>query len=263
MKFIVLAHPHKKKALEIKPKMEKWLKNLGNVIVKKNDLSADLVISLGGDGFMMHNISEYSSVNIPCLGINAGNVGFLTSGNIDDWESILKEVLKKNFKIEERLGLELEYKGKKIGPFANDIYIKHPTLMSSYNVSINSEIIFKNLHSDGIIVSTPTGSTGYNVSAGGPIIQPGVYALALTPICPAHLNIRSLILNSESNIEIEILHNKHSEPVYLTADGKTICELIDGKERVVIRRHPKKLLFVILDHSEFYKALQDKKGLMK
>ena len=100
-----------------------------------------------------------------------------------------------------------------------------------YNVKINSEVIFKNLHGDGIIVSTPTGSTGYNVSAGGPIIQPKVYSLVVTPICPVHLNIRSLVLDPESEIEIEVLHDRHSEPVSLTADGKLLSALVGKKEK--------------------------------
>lgn len=263
MKFIVTAHPDKSEAQKVKTEIEIWIKNLGNMIVAEDDTSADLVVVLGGDGFLIHNVTKYSPLNIPCLGINAGNVGFLTSGNLNEWKSLLTQVLEKNFKVEERMGLELEYKGEKFGPFANDIYLKHPTLMSSYNVKINSEVIFKNLHGDGIIVSTPTGSTGYNVSAGGPIIQPKVYSLVVTPICPVHLNIRSLVLDPESEIEIEVLHDRHFEPVSLTADGKFLSALAEDKEKIVIRRHPKSLLFVILDHSEFYKALQNKKGLMK
>lgn len=263
MKFIVLAHPNKREALKTKPKIERWLKNQNSMIVPEDDLSADLVISLGGDGFMIHNVSKYSRINIPCLGINAGTVGFLTSGNLHEWKRILTRVLKKDYKVEKRMGLELGYGKKKFGPFVNDIYLKHPTLMSSYNIKIDSEFLFKDLYSDGIIISTPTGSTGYNVSAGGPIIQPKVFSLVLTPICPVHLNIRSMVLNSESKIEIEILHGKHSEPVYLTADGEVIGEFSKEKETITIKKHPKKLLFVILDRSEFYRALQDKKGLMK
>ncbi|MBU4480102.1 NAD(+)/NADH kinase [Patescibacteria group bacterium] len=262
MKFIITAHPEKDNAQKTKSEMERWLKEESHEVVSQNE-DADLVIVLGGDGFVMHNIAKFSQRDIPCLGINAGNVGFLTSGNILEWREILKKVLGGNYKIEKRIGLELELDGKKFGPFANDVYLKHPTSMGSFNVKIDSENIYKNLNSDGFIVSTPTGSTGYNVSAGGPIIQPGIFSLVLTPICPVHLNIRSLVINPDSEIEIEFLGSRNSDPVYLVADGQTVDEISDKNRKIIIRRHPKKLLFAVLDNHHFYKALQDKKGLMK
>ncbi|MDD2935237.1 MAG: NAD(+)/NADH kinase [Candidatus Pacebacteria bacterium] len=262
MKFIITTHPTKKEAKKIKSEMKRWLTSNGHFMVSENQ-KADLVIALGGDGFLIHTVGKYSQKNIPCLGINAGNVGFLTSGNIFEWEKILEKLVRGNYKIEERVGLELKIKDKKYGPFVNDIYLKHPTLMSSFIIKVNSEYVYKHLDGDGIIVSTPTGSTGYNVSAGGPIIQPGVFSLLLTPICPSHLNIRSLVINPESKIEIETKGSRNLEPLYLVADGKTVSENINKNDLIMIKRHPKKLLFVILDKHHFYKALQKKKGLME
>lgn len=261
MKFIIIAHPEKDNAKKNQKEIINWLKNKKHQIVSE-DKKADLVIVLGGDGFLMHTVGKYSQKNIPCLGINAGDVGFLTSGNISDWKIILNKIINKKYKIEERIGLELKIGNKKYGPFVNDIYLKHPTLMSSFNLKVDSEYIYKNLNSDGIIVSTPTGSTGYNVSAGGPIIQPGVFSLLLTPICPYHLNIRSLVINPDSKIEIEVLGSRKLEPLCLVADGQTIDKSITSGEKIIIKKHSKKLLFIILDKHHFYKALQKKKGLM-
>ena len=262
MKFIITAHPEKDKAQEAKDSIEKWLKEKSHEVVS-GDEEADLAVVLGGDGFVMHNIAKFSQKDIPCLGINAGEVGFLTSGNLSEWQEILEKVLENNYKVEERIGLELEMDSKKFGPFANDVYLKHPTSMVSLNIKVDSERIYRNLNSDGVIVSTPTGSTGYNVSAGGPIIQPGIFSLVLTPICPVHLNIRSLVINPNSEIEIEFLGSRNSEPVYLVADGQTIDEISNKNRKIIVRQHSKKLLFAVLDKHHFYKALQDKKGLMK
>lgn len=262
MKFIITAHPEKEKALETKKEVKKWLLENNHKIVAENQ-KADLVIALGGDGFLMHTVGEYSQKNIPCFGINAGDVGFLTNGNISNWKEILEKIIANKYEIEKRIGLELKIKNKKYGPFVNDVYLKHPTLMSNFDIKVDSENVYKNLSSDGIIVSTPTGSTGYNVSAGGPIIQPGVFSLLLTPICPSHLNIRSLVINPDSKIEIKVLGSRGLEPIYLVADGKIIDKNIDKDVEIIIKKHPKKLLFAVLNKHHFYKALQEKKGLME
>jgi len=261
MKFIITAHPKKKVALKIKKEIKVWIQKKKHQVVKQNQ-KADIVIALGGDGFLIHTVGKYSPKKIPCVGINAENVGFLTSGDNNNWKKILIEIINKNYKIEKRIGLELQIKKKKYGPFVNDVYLKNLVSMSFFDVKIDSEYIYKNLSSDGIIVSTPTGSTGYNTSAGGPIIQPGVFSLLLTPICPFHLNTRSLVINPDSKIEIKIKDTQKKQNINLIADGKNISNLIKKENSLIVKKHSKKLLFIILNKHNFYKALQEKKGLM-
>lgn len=261
MKFIITSHPEKKDAEKIKLEIIQWLKDKNQEVVSDEEV-ADLVIVLGGDGFMMHSVDKFSPKGIPCFGINTGDVGFLTNGNVSDWENILEKIIKNEFKIDKRIGLELDYKNNKFGPYTNDIYLKHPTSMASFKIKLNNELIYEDLRGDGVVISTPTGSTGYSVSAGGPIIQPSISCLSLTPICSVHLNARSLMVSPDSVIEIEIIKIRGTEPVLLVADGKILDKLVVG-EKIIVKQHTDKLLFAILDHHDFYRALQDKKGLMR
>lgn len=261
MKFIITAHPDKLRAKKAKIEIEEWLKKNGHEVAPE-DQPADLAIVLGGDGYMMHSVTKFSQRRIPSFGINAGDVGFLTNGNISDWKTVMERLIKKDFKIEKRTGLELIYKNKRFGPFANDVYLKHPTSIGYFKVRLNKELVYEDLSSDGLVVSTPTGSTGYNISAGGPIIQPGVSCLTLTPICSGQINARSLVINPDSVVEVEVTSSRDDGGIYLIADGQTIGQLSSG-QKIRIKKHSKKLLFAIFNRHDFYRALQEKKGLMK
>lgn len=261
MKFIVSAHPGKKKAGEVKNKIIKWLKERGHKVVSENQ-KADLAIGLGGDGFTAHHVAIFSPRGIPSLVINAGDVGFLTVGNISDWESILERIVAKKFKTERRVGLELDYRGKKYGPISNDVYLRHSKSVAFFKVTLNGSVLHEALIADGLTVSTPTGSTGYNISNGGPIVQPGVPCLLLSPISPMGLNTRPIVFGLNSRVEIEVVKSKKPGKVFVIADGNDLGTLNVG-EKITVKKHRVKLLFAFFDHHDFYRALQKKKGLME
>ncbi len=261
MKFIITAHPDKKKAGEAKNKIIKWLNERGHKVVSENQ-KADLAIGLGGDGFTAHHVAMFSPRGIPSLVINAGDIGFLTVGNVSDWESILERIVAKKFKMEKRVGLELDYRGKKYGPIANDVYLRHSKSVTLLKVTLNKNILYKELVADGFIISTPTGSTGYNASNGGPIVQPGVRCLLMTPISSMGLNTRPIVVTPDSVIELEVLRSKSSGNVSVIADGNDLGILKPG-EKITVKKHQTKLLFAFFDHHDFYRALQEKKGLMQ
>ncbi len=261
MNFIITAHPGKKKAGETKKKIIKWLRERGHKVVPENQ-KADLAIGLGGDGFTAHHVAMFSPRGIPSLIINAGDVGFLTAGSISDWESILERIVAKKFKTEKRVGLELDYRGKKYGPIANDIYLRHSKSVAFFKVSLNGNILHEALIADGVTISTPTGSTGYNISNGGPIVQPGVPCFVMSPISPMGLNTRPIVFGLDSRIEIEVVKSKKPGNVFVIADGRDLGTLNVG-EKIIVKRHPVKLLFAFFDRHDFYRALQKKKGLMQ
>lgn len=261
MKIIVTSHPKKREALKIKEDIKKYLVEYGHEVVSSSK-SADLVIGLGGDGFTARLVAELSPRKIPSLVINAGDVGFLTVGNTSNWMEVLEKINTKQYKIEERIGLELLYNGKRIGPIANDIYLRHSKSVAHFKIKLNGNILHKDLVADGITVSTPTGSTGYNTSNGGPIVQPGVECMLLGYISPMSLNTRPIVAGSDSLISIEATKSKKPGYVSVVADGKDLGRLNERK-KITVRKHRTKLLFAVLDYHDFYRALQDKKGLMR
>src|SRR3989339_1266121 len=172
-----------------------WLKKHGDDIVKRED-KPEYEITFGGDSNLMRTASACSKLGIPVLSINAGNVGFLTYGHITDWEKPISEFLQGNFRIEERLGLMLKYGGKEFGPLVNDVYFEGSEGVPYYTIWKNDILVHDSLKANGVIVSTPTGSTGYNQGAGGPICEPDVQSIfIITTICPTVCNTRPLIVS--------------------------------------------------------------------
>lgn len=172
----------------------------------------DILISIGGDGTLLSLSRKSYKYQKPLLGINAGNLGFLTDVNLDEIESFIDKIFEKNYRIDDRMVLEVELisleKNKKLIAF-NDIVLSRPTIegMVSIDVFASSKRAVLPKHhlntyyGDGLIISTPTGSTAYNLSAGGPIVFPLTEALILTPICPHSLTERPMVLPADFEVE--------------------------------------------------------------
>lgn len=242
-------------------KVRAWLEKKGHKIVERRNWP-EAEITFGGDGNTIRTVSACSQLEIPTLSINAGNVGFLTFGDISDWKKSLEVFLAGKYKVEKRLGLELGYQGRRYGPFANDVYFRCTRGVASFSIWENKVSAYKNLLADGIIVSTPTGSTGYNQGAGGSICAPGVSILLVTPICPTVVNSPPLVISPNSRIKIDVLPCREPNSVLLLADGMEIGKIKNGGS-ITVKVHPTKLQFVVLDDSNFYLALQTKKGLRR
>lgn len=280
MRIKIEYHPERKEAFRLAKKIDAWLRKKGFGIVLNRttgrwilddrvkgtryevDPAPELVIAIGGDGFMMHCIGLYSPKGIDCIGINAGDVGFLTSGNADNWKEVMEKILSRKFSREKRTGLELSCLSGTSGPYVNDVYLEHPSSIGTFKVSHDGGVLYEEFMAKGVIVSTPTGSTGYNMAAGGTIIHPGTSAIVVTPICPNHVGVRSIIIPDASRVEIEVLSSKENKDVILRADGRHVGDLQRG-DKISVKQHPTRMLFAVTSRQHFYEALKNKKGLMR
>jgi NAD+ kinase len=184
-------------------------------ILKKKGV---ILLSLGGDGTFLNSARLVGSKNIPILGVNLGNLGFLAEVRANEITGFLKEMLKGKFRVTERNILEAKVNGRKFYGL-NDIVIDKANSIRMINIDAyyNNEKVFK-IVADGIIISTPTGSTGYSLSSGGPVISPQSSVFSITPICPHSLNIRPIILPDDGNISVK---TSGSSAARVTADGQT------------------------------------------
>lgn len=230
--------------------------------------SMDFAIVLGGDGTIIHSARRLAQYNVPILGINLGSLGFLAEIEQRVWQTSLAQVLQGNYKIEERMMLEAEIQsttnsGTISEVFAlNDVVISRMALsrMVGYSLFINNEFV-NHYSADGVIISTPTGSTAYNLSAGGPILIPTGNTIVITPICPHSLTSRSLVLSCNDDIRITFEGNRRSwdNDLMLTADGQDGHQLT-GDAVIKIKQAKMHTKLLKLEDHDFYKILRHKLG---
>jgi NAD+ kinase len=219
----------------------------------------DLLLVFGGDGTMLHVARQIAGSDTPILGVNIGGLGFLTAVPSDQLADALKLVWRGEFKFEPRALIEASGtgRGKKIQAAAlNDIVISRGAIsrLIALDVSVNGEPITR-YRCDGLIVSSPTGSTAYSLAAGGAIVLPTAEVFVLTPICPHALSNRSIILPLSATITVTAVTTVAT--AYLNADGQIAGELDDGDE-VTIRRSRSAVRLVHLKNSSFLEALRRK-----
>jgi NAD+ kinase len=215
---------------------------------------ADLVVVLGGDGTLLSVVRAIEERAVPILGINLGTLGFLVEVSVDEMHAALASALAGEMTIEPRMRLEVRHvrAGRALRSWLalNDAVITKGASARIVDLEARADgQLVTTYHADGLIVSTPTGSTAYSLSAGGPILLPGVPSLVLTPICPHALTQRPLVLPDSVVIEV-IVHPRGGE-VQLAIDGQEGAPLQEG-DLVAVRRseHPA-LLLVPSDHSRF------------
>ncbi|MCL4160344.1 UNVERIFIED_CONTAM: hypothetical protein GTU68_011693 [Idotea baltica] len=205
----------KQAAIFIEASYYNKIKNNSQNIVKCNtfiklDNSYDLLISIGGDGTILRAITYVKKLDIPIVGINTGRLGFLATIQTDDIEDSFDNILNMNYKISERSLLSIETipensNIKNINFALNEIAVsrKNTTSMITVETKLNNEYL-TSYWSDGLIISTPTGSTGYSLSCGGPVITPDAKSLVLTPIAPHNLSARPLVIPDSTQIELKV-----------------------------------------------------------
>lgn len=220
---------------------------------------AELAVILGGDGTMLIAARALLDFGIPLAGINRGTLGFLTDIRAEDMLAGMGLILDGKYDLEKRimLGATLVREGQSIseGRAFNDVVVSKGTLaqLIELELTIDGEFV-QRMRSDGLIVATPTGTTAYSLSAGGPILHPGVYALALVPICPHTLSNRPLAINSSSTVEITLIDAMDARVHF---DGQRHADLQKG-DKVVVRRMAQYVnLLHPLGHS-YYAMLRDK-----
>jgi NAD+ kinase len=194
--------------------------------LKIEEMRVDIMLALGGDGTILKTVSKIGDKKIPLLGINFGATGFLTEINPNEWKESLNKILRGEYKIDEREKIEAKIDGEKIGEALNEsvVMTSAPVKMLRFNLRIGG--ITEEVKADGVIISTPTGSTAYSLSAGGPVVHPKVKAFVVTPICPFESTLHPLVLPQDSRIEISLIKPKKNALIIL--DGVLSGELKGG-----------------------------------
>ncbi len=220
-----------------------------------------LILVLGGDGTML-SVARRLDCQAPLLGINLGRVGFLTELCPDDWQNRLGSVIEKGVTICERMALEYEVSRAGCGTplskgrVVNDLVISRGTLarLVPLQVTVDGEHLAV-VRSDGLIVSTPTGATGYAVSAAGPLLHPQVRAYCVTAICPFMREFHPLVLPEQAVLELEVLES--SAEVFVTQDGQEGFQVFCG-DRITVRRATRGLCIVRLESPSYFAKLKAK-----
>ncbi len=219
----------------------------------------DLIIVFGGDGTMLHAARDIAGFRTPILGVNIGGLGFLTAVSSDKIADALKLIWLGEFKFESRALIEASgvcHGQRVLAPALNDIVISRGAVsrLISLDVSVNGEPITR-YRCDGLIVSSPTGSTAYSLAAGGAIVLPTAEVFTLTPICPHALSNRSIILPLSTTLKVKAV--AASPATVLSADGEPAGEL-DAGDEITIRRSTRSVRMLQLANSSFLEALRRK-----
>jgi NAD+ kinase len=218
----------------------------------------DLLIVVGGDGTLLSTGRAAAKYSLPLLGVNRGKLGFLTDINPQQLESSISEILDGKFLIDERFLLEANINGKLAGNALNDIVLTSGSAvgMIEYELYVDDKFVYSQ-SADGLIISTPTGSTAYALSGGGPIMHPELDALVMVPICPHTLSSRPMVI--DGNSEILIIPGPSSSSSQIACDGQQTTLIEQGKQIKVSKSESRLLLLHPTNH-EFYKACRSKLG---
>lgn len=268
----IVVKPGHTAARETAGEISSWLRSRGiaqlgepisaDEIKADNHLSldADLVVVLGGDGTMISTARLVGDGDVLVLGINYGSLGYLTDFRIEEMFPALEAIIAGDYEIDRRVMLDAEHwrgADKLIaGRVLNDVVINKAALARIININVNLNGLFVNtFRADGLIVATPTGSTAYNLSAGGPIVYPSMNAVVLTPICPFTLTNRPIVVPDAA--EIELILDDENEGVVLSLDGQTGYPMI-ARDRVLIRKSKATFNLVQPANRNYFDVLRDK-----
>jgi len=260
------------KAAEIASWLVPWLKEKGKRVLvepgmarmggrscgkKEMARKADLIVVLGGDGTLLSIARLVERPEVPILGVNLGGLGFITEVAVEELESILAKTLAGNFSVEKRMTLEIQIHGKKGGHrkfrVLNDAVITKGARARIIDLEthVGKEYLCT-YRADGLIISTPTGSTAYSLAAGGPILYPSLGAIVLSPICPHTLTNRPIVVSSKSTVRVRL--RSSGDTVFLSPDGQEgvllnnddVVEVRDYKVPVSLVKAPSRSYFEIL-----------------
>ncbi|CUH94289.1 putative inorganic polyphosphate/ATP-NAD kinase [Propionispora sp. 2/2-37] len=219
-----------------------------------------LAITLGGDGTLLSTARQMAPLNIPICGVNMGQLGFLTEVELPELSVAFDKLIAGDYRQEHHLMLDaFVIRGKKtfyVSSALNDVVVTRGgfSRMIRLNLYVNNELT-TNYAADGLIIATPTGSTGYSLSAGGPIVNPNLDVILVTPICPHTLNARSLVVADHEEILIKL--QSVSEDMVLTVDGQTIYNLTPG-DQIIAKRSSHSASFIQFKDQNYYGKLRTK-----
>ena len=241
-----------------------WLRSK-NISVHLNTINPDmdLLIVLGGDGTLLHIAEQAARYSIPVTGINLGNLGFLTEFAENETGHVLEEILGGKVMIENRLMLKTRIlkKGEKPAPYRyalNDIVINKNTLDRLLHLATRAgEDYITTYKADGLIFSSPTGSTAYNLSAGGPLVYPGLNTILVTPICPFMLSSRPIILPATTPITTEFASSGKAECAQVIVDGQPCWEMLEG-DKIEVEPAEHALRLIVSSTRDYFTILRNK-----
>ena len=268
-KAIVIPNYTKQESIDFSKTAIELLKNNGYEVevLKENDEpneKADFALVLGGDGTLLRACKKLCKYDIPMLGINYGHLGYLTECNPDMAIASIDKIVNGEYTLESRMMLsgEVERNGENVYSFValNEASFYRSTLLKAFTAELYiNEMLTQTVVGDGLIVATPTGSTSYNLSAGGPVLTPNANNIVLTPISPKYFPRSSIVANGEDEIEVKIIIDsvvKAGNPA-LQIDGDNAFELNDG-DTVKIRRNSGYAKVIKLTNQSFYQVLRKK-----
>ncbi len=224
------------------------------------DFDVDFAISLGGDGTFLRAASRVGKKNVPVLGVNMGHLGFLADIAPDEAEAAINDIFEGKYRFVERSVIEASTENEPFrgNPYAlNEVAVLKRDIASMILIrtTINGEYL-TTYQADGLIVSTPTGSTAYSLSNGGPIMVPSTDVLCLTPVAPHSLNVRPIVINDNVTVELEVESRSHN--FLIAVDGRS--EKMQEGTKVTIRKAPFVIRIVKRLSKQYYKNLRDKMG---
>ena len=225
----------------------------------KIDKAINYIICVGGDGTILKASSYVKNMGIPIIGINTGRLGFLAKIKAVEIDNVIQAITKKKYTISEKTLLSVSYKNKKqenkLGVALNELSItrKNTTSLITIETKLNDEYL-NTYWADGLIIATPTGSTGYSLSCGGPIIMPESKNLVITPIAPHNLNARPLVIPDNTNITLKISGRENE--FFVSLDSKITT--LNNEMLILIKKAPYKIKMIQLNNDNFLQTLRDK-----
>ena len=253
-KFYVEKKLHDKLAFDVDLELISFNKS------KDLDSSIDLLVSIGGDGTFLRTIEYVRDLNIPVMGINTGNLGFLATIKKENLDQAVEKIYNKKFKVENRSVIKVNSEEiglpKNLFPYAlNEISVVRKDTTSMINIKTSLDGNHLNSYwADGLIISTPTGSTGYSLSCGGPVISPSSGSLVLTPISPHNLNARPLVISDDTKIELSV--SGREENHLLSIDSKIFT--VQNQTKISIEKPNFDFKIAHFSNNNFYKTLKEK-----
>ena len=270
--FYIITNKLKDKDYKITNEIRKYIEGHGKIcFLSEKDGEGHIIpgtvpeeaqcgLVLGGDGTLIRAVRDLGERNLPLLGINLGTLGYLADVELKDFKEALNRLFDGTPDIEERMMLEGEFRNSRKDLAMNDIVLAREgkVRIVSFHIYVNGTLL-NTYHADGVILSTPTGSTGYNLSAGGPVVEPTAQMIVITPICSHALNTSSVVLSADDVIEVEICEGRYGrqEQVSLCFDGAEQTTLVTG-ERVCIRRADQTAKLIKLSRESFMKTMRKK-----
>lgn len=218
-----------------------------------DECKVDFIAAIGGDGTMLWAAAPALQYGVPVLGINAGRVGFLSEITIDAFDDALSRMEKGEYTVDKRRMLDCSVDGEKARQCLNDLILYKCSFSKVAEIAIRiAGVDAGQIYCDGIIVSTPTGSTGYSISAGGPIVAPGADVLLVTPICPHALTMRPIVVSVEQKIELIVKND-----ACVALDGVLLADL-SPNARVSICASSDRIGFIRLHERNLYALIRRK-----